>query len=172
MATYMCLAITSQATARASNKSESQSSTVAWILNHRKHTSNANTTHPLKSPLAAPLAVFTTSFVITRLFGLVSSSSASSQGTTRSTWYFNRSATLVTSFDESGSGVSSVSYVGRTVQWQHWLASRGNWGDSSMHTSTPFHMQTMAHLITSIGAENVPPVTHDEYVFQLESSHS
>lgn len=116
-ATYICLAITSQATARASYKSESQSSTKAWSLNHRKHKSNAKTTQPRRSPVAALFAVFTTSFVIIRLFGLVSSSSPSSQGTTRSIWYFKRSATLVTSFDDSGGGVCSVSYVGRTANW-------------------------------------------------------
>lgn len=107
--------MTSAAIARASYSSESHSSVEAWILNHLTQTSRQYSTHALYSSPPALLAVSTTAFVMTVLFALVMDASSSSNGMTRSIWYFNRSATLVTSFAGSAGAIVSPRYVGRTV---------------------------------------------------------
>ncbi|EZF10757.1 hypothetical protein H112_07967 [Trichophyton rubrum D6] len=97
-AAYTRLARISQATARRSWRSESQSSTSAWILNHRTQTSRQKTTQARYCSPPASLAVWITSLVITVLLAFVTRPSSSSQQTTCSTRCLSRRATFVTSF--------------------------------------------------------------------------
>lgn len=97
MSGYIFFAMTSQARARRSWRSESQSSSMAWILNHRRHTSKPNRMQPRRSSPPAALAVWTTALVMILLLGSVMILSSSSQEMTCSIWYFRRRATLVTS---------------------------------------------------------------------------